>query len=191
MNPGREHPPAPGSDDALIETLDRAATLERRLVAESRQAAPTAEELRAVEAALERASGARPRGLPVRAVLAAAAVIVASFLVWRFVLQGPRELPSVPLGNNVEILEPTGAVDAFTRLRWRTTSQGSPRFAVRVVDAATHTILLEVRDLQALELPLDNHDTSTWQRIRVEVDELGSSPDPVKAGSAEAWRRSP
>ena len=60
-----------------------------------------------------------------------------------------------------------------------------------MVDPATDTVLLERRDLQAFELPLDNQDTRAWQRIQVEIDELDAAGEPVKPGRAAAWRCSP
>jgi hypothetical protein len=193
VNGDREPPRAPDPEDPLVRSLARAAALERDVVAEARRTAPSTEELRAVEAALDRATRPDRRVPRVRVLLVVAALVVATLLAWRLF---PRETPALPRGvtlgaNELQILAPEGPVDAFTELRWRTATSGAPRFDVRVVDDATGELLLRVRDLQALELLLENQDTSAWNRIRVEVDELDSAGLPAKSGRTLSWRRSP
>ena len=186
MNRGRQNPSAPDSDEALSRALDRAAELERSIIAEARSAPPSAAELQAVEAAT------RPRpALRLRTALVAAGLLVVAFLAWRSFAGGkPRALPrGVTLGaKELRILAPEGPVDAFTVIRWSTAERGAARFEVRVIDEATDTLLVHETDLRESELTLEGRDTSTWRRIRVEVDLLDSAGEPVGSGRALAWR---
>jgi hypothetical protein len=182
------------AEEDVLRALDRAARLEREIVAESR--APSSPgELRTVEATLRQAWEPAPRAVGRRRLwLAAAALVIAVFGLWRFLARdAPHEPPpGVVLGQNeVRILAPEGPVEAFTVLRWQTSTLGTPRFDVRVYDEPSGALLLRESDLRASELSLDNRDTSAWQRVRMEIDELDSSGEPVKSGRARAWRRSP
>jgi len=190
MSRHRGTPSAPDSEEALRRALDRAAKLERSIVAEARSAPPSAAEVQAVEAALR---GPRPV-LRLRLSLVAAGLLLAAFVAWRFLAGGgPRALPhGVTLGTQeLSILAPEGPVDDFTVIRWSTSEEGAARFEVRVVDEATGDLLLQETGLRERELTLEGVDTSTWKRIRVEVDLLDSARDPVDSGRASAWRRSP
>jgi hypothetical protein len=192
MSPDRAAPPPEGNAEDVVRALERAAALEREVLAETRGPA-TGDEVRAVEAALRDAWAPRARGVSRRNAvwLAAAASVLATLAVWR-AFRSDEPSPSVRLGENeVHILAPEGAVEAFTRIRWETSTRGTPRFEVRILDDATNVLLLREPDLHTTELSLENLDTGAWQRVRIEVDELDSSGEPVKVGRGLAWRRSP
>jgi hypothetical protein len=181
-------PEPPRELEEIARALDQAGRLERETIAAARSAA-TPDETRLVQAALARAGAAPIRGGR-RVWWIAAGLLVGALLLWRFL---PRDAPERPgrvvLGEGqVEVLEPLGAVPGFTRLRWRTGSQGEPRYRVLVLDEATDDVLLERSDLRAFELPLDNHETRAWQRIRIEVYELDASGQPGRGAEAQAWR---
>lgn len=181
------------AEEDVLRALERAAHLERESVAEARAPASPGE-LRAVEGALREIWEPAPRATRRRVWLAAAALVLAAITLWRFTARDAPELPppGVVLGQNeLRILAPEGQVEAFTILRWQTSTRGTPRFEVRVYDDATGALLLRESDLRASELSLENRDTSAWGRVRIEVDELDSSGEPVKSGGARAWLRSP
>ena len=176
--------------EEVARALDRAARLEREAIRAS-EGASTADELRAVEAALERVRGSQGGASGRRTWLIAAGLLVGALLLWRFLPRDePRARPGrVPLGEGrVEILEPVGGVPSFQRVRWRTGSQGRPRYRVLVLDEASGQELLDQTDLQAFELPLDNRDTHAWQRIRIEVYEIDASGQEGRVAVARAWR---
>jgi hypothetical protein len=190
-DPGAD--PIGGNDDDVLRALERAAELEREVVAESR--APAApREVQAVEGALRGVWETKRRPFRSSAVLIAATLVLATFAVWRALShdEAPDRAPNVVLGRNeVRILAPEGPVEVFTVLRWQTTTRGTPSFEVRIYDDATGALLLRESDLRATELSLDNRATEAWQRVRIEIDELDSTGELVKAGRGSAWLRSP
>jgi len=183
QDPERPH----DADPELVHALDRAARLERELLAETRQP-PTEAEVRAVEATLARA-WAPGRAGRLGLWLIAAGLLLGTFLLWRTLERDePPRKGGIVLGAPLEIIEPIGPVKGFTLIRWRTGSSGSPWFRVRVRDVESGELLLEVSDLRVSELALENQDTSAWTRIRIEVDELDASEQLLDTARADAWR---
>jgi hypothetical protein len=155
----------------VVGALERAARLEREVLAEARGSAAE-DEVQRVQAALRRGSGRPLRSKRVRWLgLIAAGVALVALALWPE--RARRSEGGVPLGpDGLQVLEPNGAVEAFRVLRWHTTSRGSVTFDVRVLDETSGDGLFERNHVSGNELVLDERDTLTWKRVRVEIDEL-------------------
>jgi len=176
----------------LVRRLDAAARLEHEVVAEAHGPA-SPEEVRRVEAALPPVSKRAVGPTWGRRLAVAAGLLLAVLALWRLFAPGPdlslQPKPGVVLGQNeLGILEPQGPVASFAVLRWQSSTPGERRFEVRVFDESSGALLLRATDLKASEFRLDERDTRTWQKIRLEVDELDSGGQPVKSGRSLAWR---
>jgi hypothetical protein len=177
---------------ATMKALERSARLQREVLTQVRGPV-TDDEARRVEGALREVWGSSPALRSFRWVwLIAAAVVVTTVVVWRFRGQaGDRAAPGVVLGpNELTILEPGPTVDGFRIVRWRTSSRGKSSFDVRVYDDASGELLLEARRVVGNELPLGAHGTSSWRRVRVEIDEFVDG-DLVQSTRTASTKRGP
>ena len=186
-----EHERKDWKDEDVMQALDRVARLERELRDEVRGPARPEEHARVMKGLFGEATPA-PRARSASWIwLAAAGLLVATTALW--LLRDPASSAPVPgtvlSGNSLDILEPLGAVDEFTELRWKTRSSGNPRFRVRVLDDADGHEWVPATIVTGTRFSLAELDTSAWGRVRFEVEELDASGVVTEANVARAWRR--